>query len=276
MRFLFIFSIGVVLCQDFITLDEIPQEHIKDNQICTNNECIPLYFKPTNEFQRVHPGQRVPKGLHITMDFTTGIKQAKFLEEVIEARTIEEKLIHVPSSDPQKPLNIQERQSLKTLFDNLKINNNTQETLEILKDISSDIDVAMSFVHQEYLDVLFNLVYKKDDVSKHTLVILGNLVSNNMAVQQEIMVLYPGLEDMLLSMIQLDNDCDFKKKVMYFLGNLSRYRGFKVKFEQLVDDVVGCKVLTTHVVDFLSDTYCNQADLSSKVGLFLEDNDVQC
>ncbi|XP_071946700.1 nucleotide exchange factor SIL1-like isoform X2 [Antedon mediterranea] len=37
-------------------------------------------FQPTHEWQVIKPGQSIPPGLHIRMDFQTGIKEAKFLD----------------------------------------------------------------------------------------------------------------------------------------------------------------------------------------------------
>ncbi|RUS25196.1 hypothetical protein BC938DRAFT_472500 [Jimgerdemannia flammicorona] len=55
-----------------------PQPH-KDI-ICVDGNCYPRIFQPTNEFQVVKEGQEVPPGLHIRMDFTTGLKEAKLID----------------------------------------------------------------------------------------------------------------------------------------------------------------------------------------------------
>lgn len=38
-------------------------------------------FIPTKEWQVIKEGQSIPKGLHIRMNFQTGIKEAKLLDE---------------------------------------------------------------------------------------------------------------------------------------------------------------------------------------------------
>ena len=40
-------------------------------------ECYPKLFQPTDEFQIVHPDQDLPLGLHVRLDVTTGLREAK-------------------------------------------------------------------------------------------------------------------------------------------------------------------------------------------------------
>jgi nucleotide exchange factor SIL1 len=40
-------------------------------------ECYPKLFQATDEFQIVHPDQDLPLGLHVRLDVTTGLKEAK-------------------------------------------------------------------------------------------------------------------------------------------------------------------------------------------------------
>lgn len=44
-----------------------------DNQ----DDCYPKIFQPTEEFQIVREGQEIPHGLHVRLDVTTGLKEAK-------------------------------------------------------------------------------------------------------------------------------------------------------------------------------------------------------
>lgn len=43
--------------------------------------CYPKSFVPTKQWQIIKPGQVVPEGLHYKVDFETGIKQAKIMED---------------------------------------------------------------------------------------------------------------------------------------------------------------------------------------------------
>ncbi|CAG8549101.1 1151_t:CDS:2 [Acaulospora colombiana] len=51
-------------------------------EICDKNGyCYPKVFVPTNEFTEVLEGQEIPSGLHIKIDFSTGKKYAKLLDQ---------------------------------------------------------------------------------------------------------------------------------------------------------------------------------------------------
>ena len=76
--------IGTSICQCLFntpinhpTLVPLPNQ---SELICHTNqasECYPRLFQPTEEFQVVKDDQEIPPGLHIRMDMTTGIKEAR-------------------------------------------------------------------------------------------------------------------------------------------------------------------------------------------------------
>lgn len=41
------------------------------------SECYPAIFHPTEYFQRIHDDQSIPPGLHVRLDLTTGLKEAR-------------------------------------------------------------------------------------------------------------------------------------------------------------------------------------------------------
>jgi hypothetical protein len=43
--------------------------------------CYPRVFQPTDTFAPVRPGQRLPQGLHVRVDMTTGAKHARLLQD---------------------------------------------------------------------------------------------------------------------------------------------------------------------------------------------------
>ncbi|KAH9244059.1 hypothetical protein BASA81_018581 [Batrachochytrium salamandrivorans] len=76
---------------------------IADQTICQLppsgvDDCYPLVFVPSEVFQAIRPGQQVPKGLHIRMNFETGVKEAKLLAPHDPPLT-EEELISVTLSE---------------------------------------------------------------------------------------------------------------------------------------------------------------------------------
>ena len=48
--------------------------------ICHGKDCYPRMFQATEEFQIIREDQMIPKGLHVRMDFHTGLKEAKLYD----------------------------------------------------------------------------------------------------------------------------------------------------------------------------------------------------
>lgn len=70
------------------TLSEAPPvptssytEHPEKEVICKDGHCYPVQFEATNEFQIIREGQTVPKGLHYRINFETGLREAKLIDE---------------------------------------------------------------------------------------------------------------------------------------------------------------------------------------------------
>ncbi|XP_059151352.1 nucleotide exchange factor SIL1-like [Physella acuta] len=57
---------------DGVVTDEEPQEYVDDNI---------EQFEPTDEWKTVKKGQKIPPGLHVRMDFKTGLKEAKLMSD---------------------------------------------------------------------------------------------------------------------------------------------------------------------------------------------------
>ncbi|KAK9459003.1 uncharacterized protein V1516DRAFT_546020 [Lipomyces oligophaga] len=54
-----------------------------EDQICPDGggACYPRIFEPSDNWQIIRPDQEVPAGLHIRMDFQTGLREAKYLND---------------------------------------------------------------------------------------------------------------------------------------------------------------------------------------------------
>lgn len=152
-------------------------------------DCHSLYFTPTREYQVVLPGQRVPKGLHITMDFNTNVKMAKLMDRsttdadmdkkvsLISVNEKDEKLpiIHKPSDlkDIPKPgpnkrdLTLEEKGSLKDIFMNdlqvpIRDCAVSEHALDILADVAHDLHVGQGIAYQkDFIDHLLLLLVTK-------------------------------------------------------------------------------------------------------------------
>jgi len=91
---------GIVCSNDLILSDVAVDE--SDATVSLNNEKLETFI-PTHEWQVVHDNQAVPAGLHIRMNFQTGVKEAKILdpneenqnekeEPAVEKTKVEEKI----------------------------------------------------------------------------------------------------------------------------------------------------------------------------------------
>lgn len=59
---------------------DLADTQLKREMICSSKDaedCYPRIFEPTEEFQIVREGQEIPAGLHVRLDVTTGLKEAK-------------------------------------------------------------------------------------------------------------------------------------------------------------------------------------------------------
>lgn len=73
-----------LLLGSFFTVTALnPSPKADSDLICHTNraaECYPRTFQPTTSFQVVHDDQNLPPGLHIRMNLTSGVKEAKLNE----------------------------------------------------------------------------------------------------------------------------------------------------------------------------------------------------
>lgn len=78
---------------DVILVESSPDE--EDGTITTEDgeEQIVDVFEPTKEWKVIKPGQAVPRGLHIRIDLSTGLKEAKLMDEneELEDENVDEK-----------------------------------------------------------------------------------------------------------------------------------------------------------------------------------------
>jgi hypothetical protein len=142
--FLFLIVFSFVFCsleEGHIGLDSIPKDSVVSAEnICPPiGDCYPRYFIPENDFKTVLPGQVIPKGLHVTMDLTTGLKQAKLLTN--HAAPVK---ITIVDSEEKTGLTLIENESLRKMFEDLK---NPDLQIKVLTDfeaMGSNIDVGIA------------------------------------------------------------------------------------------------------------------------------------
>lgn len=134
-----------------------------DEMICAEgdaNDCYPVEFKPTREYQAIREGQQIPPGLDIRMDWQTGEKFAKLSDdfkvsnEIIEVKTIEE-------IDDKKVVNY------------IEDDEDTEEDKEI-KAIKNSYGSQTSIDFEDSLDILLepkseaSLIEALDSLTEHS------------------------------------------------------------------------------------------------------------
>ncbi|CAF1525871.1 unnamed protein product [Rotaria sp. Silwood1] len=81
-------------------------------------------FIPTNEWQIVKEGQRIPPGLHVRLNLETGLREAKLLDNN-EPQSSSNNIIPVPSETTQEEIS---RHNLEQAFANLDLSKDDVET----------------------------------------------------------------------------------------------------------------------------------------------------
>ncbi|KAI8915811.1 hypothetical protein EDD86DRAFT_196896 [Gorgonomyces haynaldii] len=166
-----------VMCTQFMVLKEAPQDAlIEEDQICNEGHCYPSVFEPEQEFKAVLPGQKVPVGLHVQMDFETGQVMAKQIETV---------KIHTVPQDTS--LTMQEKASLEELIIGLNNGNATQkqQLLEHVQDLVFDIDIGLAIAKSDMTDALFMML--ESEFAETTARILSAMTSNNPEAQNALL-----------------------------------------------------------------------------------------
>lgn len=59
-------------------------------------------FVPTHEWQEIQPGQAIPPGLHVRMDFQTGKKEAKIWEPDADSAASDGAIVVTPQEPDQQ------------------------------------------------------------------------------------------------------------------------------------------------------------------------------
>ncbi|KAF9429437.1 nucleotide exchange factor sil1 [Entomortierella beljakovae] len=117
---------------------------------CEFGACYSKYFEPTTEFKRILPGQMIPPGLHVKMDFETGEKYAKLMDKSEANQDSENAAVLVV--DTESPGSVKHQIGSD---DESAVNNNDD-------DDASQIEVDSQRKLQEVLDCIPELEPIKD------------------------------------------------------------------------------------------------------------------
>jgi hypothetical protein len=248
MKFILFLLLEVFAQQEYLVLDKLPADLTQsETEICNKEECYPLYFKPTNEFQIVKPGQRIPKGLHVSIDYVTKVKKAKLMDE----SESHEVLVVPPNESPNEELKeskqevnsandpviiphesknhisltMEEVKTLDVLFQRM----NTSETqdivqvLEILSDAVHQIDIGAGLTSVESrAEFLLYLIHNTEpDICANAALVLGTAVSNNPIAQKNVLRVEGILEKLLKRFANVENGI-CKSRILFLITSLSR------------------------------------------------------
>lgn len=265
-------SFVLVNAADHYQMDAIKDDMvIRNNEICSIAEptnCYPLLFQATNEFQAIRPGQQIPKGLHVRIDYHTGFKEAKLNND--DGTAADSLPVLVPSSeaeaDTQKMPKItlktekagkvtrDEKDSLTILLDRLESANITDAIpiLEHLTEVGREVDIGLAIAQSGKM--LLELLDGK--VFQHVARLLGSIASNNPKAQDELISFraIPKLWKTLLRQSEPDS-VTFSALCHLVRSNIAGMDEFVALQPQTVLKLWLKTKIRTKVVDLVSDLY---------------------
>ncbi|KAJ3315931.1 hypothetical protein HDV04_000138 [Boothiomyces sp. JEL0838] len=230
---------GLALAESsYFSLDDLQEgDSIKGDQICNDRICVPLHFAPTEEFQPIYPGQRIPKGLHIRIDYATGIKEAKLMDENekdentavnITPDVVEDSkdaIIHPPESRNTSGLTWEERDTLEHMFE--KLNTTAVDAqlplLEQLSEAAHQVDVGTGLASNlDQILFLLRLLEHPDSVIRsQTAILLGSIYSNNQEAISRISTV-PNFMSTIFNAFKTEESDNVKYRLMYLISAVTR------------------------------------------------------
>ena len=181
---------------------ETPQDSIEsdqDTQIETEIEPKPSVLVPTDEWQTIEPGQSIPRGCHVRINFETGKKEAKWAEE----RNTHKFQLAPNTTESSQPIISLFDEIAKSEFKSTADNENLNETLNTLtamgstvndtyillcldelEQLLSDGDLAQYVTSTEHFSYLISLLSSANlDVTSATCLVIGSMWQNNQVTQ---------------------------------------------------------------------------------------------
>lgn len=286
----FLLIVTLVMAGEYIVLDELEDGYkVVNGQICdVNDNCVPEIFQPSRDFKKIVNGQKVPKGLHITMDYTTGEKMAKFLENSPDSKAVNAvqvatgsdtmssesskpaaAVIHHekepdPSANLRQLLTLEEKETLTGLFANLnttKPADTISATLQLLSDSAHHFDVGVGIAGNkgQVNHLILLLSHENEKVRASVAILLGTILSNNDIAQNLVLENQPGFIRDLVAVLINEPDGICKKRLIFALSAI--LRGNK----QAVDIFVALEPFKLLII------LSKDAKLSSKVFALIND-----
>lgn len=224
---------------DYLILDENKLEYkLKGDKLCSSTSCMPLLFEPTETFRQVFPGQRIPKGLHVTMDFSTGVKMAKLMDGVersdlslSETGLEEEPKVIVNQGfeveDLRTHLTMEEKTSLESIFSNLSPQQDSEAmnlALDQMEEVAHHVDVGIGIAssHDQIERLTTLLFHGNADVKSGVAMVFTSIFSNNRKAQEIVLKHTSRIIAILFDRYGAESDLGVKKRLISTLSSLIR------------------------------------------------------
>lgn len=140
-------------------------------------DCYPKIFQPTEEFQIVREGQDIPAGLHVRLDVTTGLKEAKLNDPnennpALEGLAVDSSMVVVESEEgsqdaakPRVAKGAPEYEPVGKIKPPESESQAFRDSLTVLKTLSLDdrpVDAALTILEDIAHDIYYGLKIAED------------------------------------------------------------------------------------------------------------------
>jgi nucleotide exchange factor SIL1 len=181
--------LSLPICARALGTDPSPSPSADTELICPTEdsaECYPRLFQPTKDFQTIKPGQDIPPGLHVRLNISSGLKEARLnvpMEDeedvqpieisteqgMVAIQDVEEKPVDEPQPPPDAPAyeahgKVQPPPPSSTDFETFKnslislkkLDTSLQSSLSDLSELSHDIYYGSEIIADR--EALSNLI----------------------------------------------------------------------------------------------------------------------
>lgn len=160
--------------------DTAAEVHTEPDLICSpenSEDCYPKIFHPTEEFQIVREGQEIPAGLHVRLDVTTGLKEAKLNDPneqnpALEGLAVDSSMVVVESEEgpqgaakPRFPQGAPEYEPVGIIKPPESESQSFHDSLTVLKTLSLNdrpVDAALTILEDIAHDIYYGLKIAED------------------------------------------------------------------------------------------------------------------
>lgn len=252
--------------------------------ICHEDLCYPSIFVPTSEFTVVHDDQDIPPGLHVRINVTTGLKEAKIYtgtentgeheaiavvpgEEVHDQPIVEQARPYPPTA-PLKGSDLSVFQtSLTVLRDELSCSHKAIDALDALEELVHELEFGLKMVSVDKSDglevLLHHLQSKHGECRAKAALVLGSALRNNANALHALPTTF-SLTSQILNAIDIEKDPKAQRMMIYALSAIMPHETAPRDY----------KLSAGH--EIMLHTYAKgNLDIQGKIASFVEDHFAQ-